>query len=267
MRTSAILILAASCAILGITVACKNPASHSPDKHRNLLGHLKEWPDSLTIERLYYGGMVPESESIRITADSCIAVYTQNQVNNTYRFALGKEELNNLLQALNAQHIDNITVQKTVGIIYDAPTHGIRITLGKVSVTLSNSASEEIDRKHQEEFRHCYDLIGQVVSRHNDALSRTICFVPDERIRRLPHTYLSIIPEGQPNSAGDSCHTLPEKICMRFWPGRYRFQVHLTRRGQTAYTEYLASTYPEFELQHDTLVHLTMPGDSVLVVN
>jgi hypothetical protein len=238
-------------------------SSTSADKDRPLLKQLKSWPDSLVIETFYYGGMMPESDHLTIRKDSCIVETYRNQIKNKYAFVPKQSELDDLLAQLNNYRVDKLHVEKTKGIIYDAPTSGMSIQLGRQFISIANGASERIAEKNVGDFRACVDLLNGWSAKTLAGQRKNLCISIDNSVRKSKGK-LSIIPESGSNSYYDDTDKLKEQVCFQFLPGQHSFQIHITEQDQNYGTNYLASIYPVIDLQGDQNLKLTLKNDSTL---
>lgn len=132
------------------------------------LSKYDKWPDGLTIQTFYYGGMIPSSNVVYISKDSCSIEYTEsdNYRNKIHKdFKLSASELDNLLKDLVKSNIDKLGVEKLSYTVYDAPSHGIVISIGTQSVNISNGATEKITEKNSGDFSKCVNIITQIAQK------------------------------------------------------------------------------------------------------
>ncbi len=237
-----------------------------PDKDRPLLSKLKNWPDSLVIETYYGGGMVNESSHSFISRDSCVQSGHHNTIHNHYTFMATQQELDSLLESLIQFNIDDLHIKKLDGIIYDAPSFGLTIRLGKKSISLSNGATETVDGKNKGDYDMCLDIISEFVSRHLASQNKKCCFQIDPSVNKSPG-YFSLLSEDTPGSYNDSARLVKPEICFSLLPGDHAFQVHLTMQDKSGPMRYLASAYPVVKINdRDTVYHIMMKNDSTFIV-
>jgi hypothetical protein len=252
--------LAGTSVIVLLSFCSSTPASN---KNRPLLKQLKTWPDSLVIETFYYGGMMPASDRLSIRKDSCIVETQRNQIKNHYAFVPKQEDLDKLLAELNNYSIDKQHAEKTGGIMYDAPTTGISIQLGRQFISISNSATERIAEKNKGDFRACVDLLNGWSAKALAGKKKNLCFSIDNSVRNSKGK-LSIIPEGDGNSYYDYAANIKDTFCLQLLPGKHGFQIHITELDKNYNTKYIASLYPVVDLREDQHLKLTRVNDSTL---
>jgi hypothetical protein len=80
------------------------------------------WTADMTLSVYYYGGMTPESWSVKITNSTCVYEKNDGMNKRRYDFYPTKQELKDLIKVLKDNHLTKIKTHVSHDITFDKPT-------------------------------------------------------------------------------------------------------------------------------------------------
>jgi hypothetical protein len=119
----------------------------------------ENWTKDMEISTYNGGGMRPESLTVIIKDSSGTYIHWRMPKTDTLTFTLSKQELDDLLNEINATHFRNIISGETGSIAYDKPTTSIKFKWGSKTHEVSVGATEGIKKGDASDFYKLYNYV------------------------------------------------------------------------------------------------------------
>jgi hypothetical protein len=156
-----------------------------------------ERPADFTVQLNDGGGMMPESETIFLSADSCWYENWYNLAHNHHALPVSVAELDSLYQELRHQGAMNI-VSKEEGMVYDRGGTSISLSFANHHQQIVNAGSSFIAARHAKQYQAVVDAIWAVAHRHIRRMKVDVPFTVIHHADSMATSYVNLSVDGQP---------------------------------------------------------------------
>jgi hypothetical protein len=192
-------------------------------------------PADLKIEMYEGGGMLPQSESLFISADSCYYQYSFSQAENKVYFTMTAQELDKLYSQLIDNQLDRIKTENR-GKVYDRG--GERISLAfnghKNRFSLNNSGGNFIAKNWLSNYQKCLQILTDCQEQKLNALKIPFTIEFDTSVLRAGKLIYVQIADAKFSYQSETMGLKP-RLALAILAGEHHLAIHLSENTQPSY--------------------------------
>jgi hypothetical protein len=194
-----------------------------------------ERPADLKIEMYEGGGMLPESENLFISADSCYYKYSFSQAQNKVNFTLTTQEFDKLYAQLLDNQIDRIKTENH-GKVYDRGGERITFTFNghKNQFSINNSGSDFIAKNWLPNYKKCLQILENLRQQKLNALKTPFKIEFDKSILESGKLIYIQIADANFNYQSEKMGLKPI-LELDILAGEHNLAIHLSENTQPSY--------------------------------
>jgi hypothetical protein len=206
-------------------------------------------PADLKIEIYEGGGMLPQSESLFISADSCYYQYSFSQAENKVYFTMTAQELDKLYSQLLDNQLDRIKTENR-GKVYDRCGERISLTFNgyKNSFSLNNSGGNFIAKNWLANYKKCLQILTDLREQKLNALKIPFTIEFDKSILTAGKLIYVQIADANFSYQSENMGLKPS-LALAILAGEHNLSIHLSENTQPSYQrKNFASTHFNFKI-------------------
>lgn len=208
-------------------------------------------PEKFNIRFYDGGGMLPQSDEIYISKDSCYLEYFYNQARNKIYFSLTQEELEQLYQVFVKNQFHKIKADEEKEVYDRGGTH-LSLMIDNQYIDKSDSGLSFIQANWKQAYGQCVSAVRQIATQKTAALKKDIKIQLDSSISESGHIVSLQIADSQFNYYSE-VQGIQTQMTVSLYPGQHSLGINLIGNTEPSYQrKSIASSFFIFEVKEST---------------